>query len=147
MKQPVYDRFMKFVSPEPNSGCWLWTGAYFQGPWDRTYGMFWMGEKRRAAAAHRVSYELHRTSIPDGMYIDHRCRVKECVNPDHLRVVTPQVNVLENNDSVCSVNAQKTHCKRGHEFTAENTRAVVGGRECKICRRAIRMRHYRKTGQ
>ena len=144
--RPVADRFMAFVSPEPNSGCWLWSGAYFKKPNQDGYGMFWMGKTRRAAFAHRVSFELHKGPIPNGLVIDHVCRVKGCVNPEHLRAVTHRTNTRENNSSVCTVNAHKTHCKRGHEFTVENTKLVPGGRECVACRRMTRMRHYHKTG-
>ena len=137
---------MQYVSPEPNTGCWLWAGAYFQKPNSDGYGMFYVNEKKRAAFAHRISYEFHKGDIPRDLVIDHQCRVKGCVNPDHLRAVTPQINVLENNDSVCALNAKKTHCLHGHEFTAENTKIIPGGRSCKECRRIRRRRYWALKG-
>lgn len=138
---PAINRFMAFVVPEPNSGCWLWTGALFKG---KQYGMFCVSRFRRTVQAHRWSYEYHHGPITAGMVIDHKCRVKGCVNPAHLRAVTPRVNVLENNDSVCTLNAAKTHCKRGHPFDRGNTKLTRDGRDCKACRRLRRKAHYVK---
>ena len=132
------ERFMKYVSPEPNCGCWLWTGFSDKDG----YGKFWINERKMSVAAHRVSYELYASKIPDGHVIDHMCRVRSCVNPDHLRVVTQLINVRENNSSPCSLNARKTHCKHGHELTEENVCLVRDGRACKVCIK-LRMRIYR----
>lgn len=140
------DRFMAFVLPEPNSGCWLWTGATFKKEDGSEYGLFAVSSQRKSVGAHRVSYELHTGAIPDGLVIDHKCRVKLCVNPDHLRAVTQKINATENNDSVCAMNARKTHCKRGHEFTAENTKLIPGGRDCRECRRMRRRKYWTLKG-
>lgn len=70
------ERFMSFVSPEPNSGCWLWLGSLTRG-----YGSFSFGKQMRAP---RFSYEEFKGPIPDGHVIRHTCDNKMCVNPDHL---------------------------------------------------------------
>ena len=68
---------------EPNSGCWLWAGA------DNGVGY----GKYRGKYAHRVAYEAARGAIPEGMFLDHLCRVRCCVNPDHLEPVTNVENI------------------------------------------------------
>ncbi len=115
------------ITPEPNTGCWLWTGASCLG-----YGTLFVRNKR--TRAHRAVWELHRGPIPAGMFIDHMCRVKSCVNPDHLRVVTKKTNNLENHSGAPARNARKTHCLRGHPFAGANLRIRKNGdRTCIAC--------------
>src|SRR5271166_2588383 len=99
--------FESYIMPEPMSGCWLWIGA-LRG----SYGIFRPTPDRKESA-HRLSYKQWRGPIPEGLVIDHICRQRVCVNPDHLRVVTKRQNTLENSDSLQAKNAVKTHCKRG----------------------------------
>lgn len=89
----------------------------------------------RKKFVHRVMYEEYIGDIPEGFQIDHLCRVRSCVNPEHLEAVTPRVNVLRSS-GIAAVNARKTHCIRGHEFTPQNT--YLYGKEkskraCKAC--------------
>lgn len=83
------ERFEQKFSPEPNSGCWLWTGN-IEGC---GYGVFCFN--RRPVRAHRSSWELHRGPIPAGMHVLHRCDVRSCVNPDHLFLGTHQDNMRD----------------------------------------------------
>ena len=116
-------RFDSKWIPEPNTGCWLWMGA-------RTgsgYGAF-VDRNRRTLPAHRVGWEFYRGPIPEGMFIDHVCRMKMCVNPEHLRIVTPRQNSTENS--------------AGPQF--ENARLTC----CRVCGSALTsMVHSRKTGK
>lgn len=78
---------MEKVHFEPNSGCWLWAGADNGAG----YGTMTLGHAKRAYA-HRISFEIHRGPVPDGMHLDHLCRVRCCVNPDHLDPVSNAEN-------------------------------------------------------
>lgn len=84
--QTTYDRFMTKVVFEPSCGCWIWSAAGCPG-----YGQFGIGS--RDHKAHIVSYVHFKGPIPAGKEIDHICRLKCCVNPDHLRAVTRAENI------------------------------------------------------
>lgn len=113
---------------DKTGGCWLWTGpASREG-----YGSVTIQGKHWRV--HRLSYQLAGGVLIDGMEIDHLCFVPRCVNPAHLEQVTGRENNLRSS-SPSAVNARRTHCKKGHEFTPENTRWRRDryGRECKTC--------------
>lgn len=122
--------------------CWNWTGAGSQV--GLGYGRFSIGGGRDALP-HRYAYELLVGPIPHGLVLDHLCRNPRCVNPAHLEPVTHQENILRG-IGPSAVNAQKTHCKRGHEFTPENTYwHKRGARDCRECRRAASRRARAKA--
>lgn len=108
-------------------GCWEWTGRLNTNG----YGQTRVGDRR--PHAHRVAYELVVGPIPTGLQLDHLCRNRACVRPDHLEPVTQTENVRRG-VGFSGLNARKTHCIHGHEFTQENTRILVdGGRRCRTC--------------
>jgi hypothetical protein len=124
-----FGRFMDKVSPEPNSGCWLWTGGVRCGG----YGQLWSGGKQ--VVAHRFAYEQFVGPIPSGLTLDHLCRVRCCVNPRHLEPVTQKENVLRGFGPTAE-NKRTTHCQQGHEYTPENTLIIAGvSRRCRTCNR------------
>lgn len=112
--------------------CWIWT----RGKLSNGYAVVSYQGKNRLA--HRLAYTIFRRPIPDGLQIDHLCGNRACVNPDHLEPVTARANTLRS-EAPSAANALATHCKRGHEFTAENTYvSVAGGRVCRTCSAAWR---------
>lgn len=116
--------------PDPNSGCWLW-GRYIDY---LGYGkVTGFGE----TLAHRVSYRAFVGPIPEDREIDHKCKNRSCVNPRHLEAVTHTENMRRAGLNLGRFNRQKTHCKRGHEYTPGNTRIQASGskrmRKCKAC--------------
>lgn len=128
---PMIDRFWAKVVKSDENSCWLW-----QGTTSRGYGQMWDGH--RLNQAHRFAYELLRGPIPAGLHIDHLCRVRACVNPAHLEVVTCRENILRG-ESLPARNAQKTTCVNGHALTPENVEAYgwkQRGRRCRMCVRA-----------
>lgn len=74
-------------SPEPNTGCWLWDGSV------NRFGYGKASRRNRTVGAHRLSYEVHKGRIPEGLQVLHKCHVRCCVNPDHLYAGTAQDNM------------------------------------------------------
>lgn len=113
--------------------CWLWTA----GLTSAGYAKFWLEGK--TTLGHIVVYETLVGYIPDGLTLDHLCRVRRCVNPEHLEPVTQQVNTLRSPIAPAAINARKTHCPWGHPFDVANTlwSACRGGaqRQCRACTR------------
>lgn len=127
--EPAEVRFWQFVNKTDT--CWLWTGFCDKNG----YGRFKDGDVGHRA--HRWSYEHFVGPIPEGLQIDHLCRVTGCVRPDHLEAVPAKENVRR----TMPFRERKTHCIHGHEYTAENTlyeRLPGGtlGRRCRTCRQA-----------
>lgn len=110
--------------------CWLWTAATRRG-----YGAF--GVNGRMMGAHRLAYELMVGPIPVGMQLDHLCRVRHCVRPEHLEPVTAKENIQRGQTGPSRGRQQraKTHCPHGHPYDEENTRIYLGHRHCRACQR------------
>lgn len=115
--------------PEPNSGCWLWLGGTFRNG----YAHVRVGGKSRLG--HIVMYELFKGAVPAGLQLDHLCRVRSCINPDHLQPVTARENMRRSPVALAGINAKKTACIHGHNFTEENTGWWAGKRYCRECSR------------
>ncbi len=145
-RRPLLDRFMEKVElPSGLDGCWMWKGATY-GREGTKYGTIFTGERNDlghplSRGAHRVSYELAVGVIPDGMEIDHLCRVTLCVNPDHLEPVTRLEN-QRRGFSPMQAQRKQTHCKRNHPLDEQNTYIWHGMRRCRICQ-AADARRYR----
>ena len=109
--------------------CWLWTGCLNSGgygSWGRTL-------------AHRFAYQARRGPIPEGLCIDHLCRVRRCVRPDHLEAVTQSENVRRGimpaigGASSKARAASREACSHGHPWNDENTYFWRGNRRCRPC--------------
>jgi hypothetical protein len=141
MEKTLDQLFAKAI-PVPHSGCWVWLGHVGNDGYARV-----SLKRSHYSSAHRLAYMLAKGPIPEGLNLDHLCRVRCCINPDHLEPVTDRVNILRGQGHA-AVNAKKTHCPLGHSYDPGNTFLNHGGRqrECLICRReqsAAASRKYR----
>lgn len=124
----IDDRFWRKV--DTRGDCWEWTASRTPAG----YGKFAIGGNM-LATAHRWAYECLVGPIPDGLVLDHLCRNRRCVNPDHLEPVTWQEN-LDRSPLPSARISTKRACKSGHEFSAENTYVTRSGmRQCRTCHR------------
>ena len=125
------ERFWKYV--EKTNSCWLWNGFVSQ----RGYGSYSCKRngERRSYKAHRLAYEMCVGPIPSGRALDHLCRNRKCVRPDHLEPVTWRENTLRG-VGLSAENARKTHCVHGHPFDDKNT--IIRKNGDRLCRQCIR---------
>lgn len=107
--------------------CWIWTGARNAAG----YGHAHVGADQ--GLAHVIAFELVVGPVPPGLELDHLCRNRPCVNPTHVEPVTHRQNLLRG-ETIPALNAAKTHCPKGHEYTEANTyRQKSGSRMCRAC--------------
>ena len=129
-RRPVFDRWVEKI--EFTDTCWLWTASLQDG-----YGRVW--NENTMLLAHRYGYEILVAPIPESLTLDHLCRNRRCVNPDHLEPVSLKENILRG-EGKGAKNAVKTHCPKGHEYTDANIRQgrmmKYGYRQCRICHNA-----------
>lgn len=138
--------------------CMIWTGHHSNAG----YGQFAVSEwssptatsriggrikGRRQVIAHRWAYTVRKGRIPEGMYLDHLCRRRNCVNPDHLEPVTMRENLARSPLAPAERNSQKTHCPKGHPYSGDNLFLFAGRRRCRACDNARCLRYYRSRKQ
>lgn len=127
------------------NGCWIWLGC--KTP--TGYGQYTIVHGTSPVYVHRLVYEMLKDNIKDGLEIDHLCRNRACVNPDHLQPVPHRENLLRGN-GFSGQQRRQTHCKHGHEFTLDNTYhspSRPDERVCRICckKKSKRLRDRRIT--
>ena len=136
---PTEERFDRYVLKTKT--CWLWTGAIMPNG----YGHFIQRlatNSYRQGYAHRFSYERYKGAIPPGDTVDHLCRVRNCVRPEHLEACSRAENI---NRGLLGV--LKTHCVKGHELTEDNIYRPPRGRrqrQCRTCRNESMTRFRRE---
>jgi len=118
--------------------CWLWTGCTRNG-----YGQITVD--RKVWSTHIWYWEQLNGPVPEGYELGHICHNRGCVRPDHVRPVTHRENMLESATNFTAINARKTHCPKGHEYTEANTYWYQGRlRRCRACDRLRPQRRYPK---
>ena len=135
-RTPAIERLLaKCVEEE--TGCWRFTGYIMP----EGYGQV-RGDDGRTMLCHRVTFEYFRDVIPEGLVLDHLCRNRDCCNPWHAEPVPQRLNIKRGNGplsagwQLAEANLSKTHCPRGHEYTAGNTYQVprTNHRQCRACK-------------
>lgn len=130
----TYERLVSKIAIGQPDECWEWQGALSHG-----YGL--LRADGRVVLAHRLAYEATRGPIAG--HLDHLCRNPRCCNPAHLEDVTPRENILRG-VGPAAINARKTHCPHGHEYTPANTYLRKGKhRLCRTCTLASQREKYR----
>lgn len=139
------DRFWVRVQPCPMTGCWVWTGSTNPGG----YGVTKTGKvnpngKRQATSVHLFAWRRTVGPVPNGLHLDHLCRLRCCCNPAHLEPVTPRENNRRANSPTSRL-AERTHCKNGHPFAGVNLFTNTDGtRGCRACDRTFALAHYHR---
>lgn len=125
---------------EEESGCWTWTALRSSDGYGK------LRVDKRDWRAHRLVYTIVRGSIPEGAQLDHLCRNRACVNPDHLDPVDTRTNLMRG-QTLAALNAAKTECHLGHPLSGDNLRMKNGYRLCKECGRASNRRQQARKNE
>lgn len=132
-RTPLEDRLWSRV--DKSGTCWEW-----QGPTSGGYGVIGAGGRKcPLIRTHRLSYELLKGPIPDGLEIDHLCKNRRCCNPEHLEAVTKAENLRR-------VWVNHTHCPRGHELPPKAPQGKRRG-QCKTCKSEYDKARYAKRNK
>lgn len=138
-KQTESEAIVAFWARVKKNSHWTWTGTTNKG-----YGINVpqaLYRKYKTSRAHRISFLLSGKKIPDGFVLDHMCRERSCVNPDHLRAISLKQNSTENSFSPPAMNKLKSHCSNGHSFDEKNTLpGTRNGNPTRVCRPCARDR-------
>ena len=137
MTRPITDvrsHLLLYSTVDERNGCWLWSRATAG---QQGYGRIQLpGSVQKLA--HVASYEVFVGPVPIGLELDHLCRQRSCIRPDHLEAVTHAENVRRG--LAGDLRPPKTHCNYGHEMAGENLmmrkRREKMGRSCRTCHRA-----------
>lgn len=133
-RTPMDVRFWKHVRIGTPSECWEWTGNRMQNG----YGTLRCpGREGGIVTAHRYSAMLNFGMFDRRLQVNHQCDNRSCVNPAHLYLGTHEDNMRDLRTRRRHLAHSQTHCKRGHEFTPENTRLYHGRRHCRTCQREV----------
>lgn len=128
---PVIDRVLRRVVVDDVDGCCLWQGYLMKG-----YGQI-SRQDGSHVLTHRVTFEHFIGPVPEGLELDHLCRVTACCNPGHLEPVTHAENIARGEWNGPAAKRARTHCASGHEYTPENTyQRPDGRRRCRACHAA-----------
>ena len=147
MAKPIIERLMDNCIPEPNSGCWLWTARLDRNGYGRIG--IWMPDRGHNVprSAYREMFKALRGPIPEGLELDHLCRVRSCVNPDHLEPVTHKENVRRGEckaqharQAAAKAKRKRQKCGKGHPYIEGSYYWYAGKghspfRVCRECRR------------
>jgi HNH endonuclease len=136
--RPIRERILNSVTKIPD-GCWIWTGVLNK---TGKYGVISVNSKK--VYAHVASYVEFIGEKPEGLELDHLCRNRSCVNPEHLEPVTNKTNVLRGVGPT-AINAKKTHCIHGHLLSGYNLiENKKGNRACRECKNRVRREEYQR---
>ncbi|RCH70488.1 hypothetical protein DT019_03085 [Streptomyces sp. SDr-06] len=141
LTQEQFDHVWSLVSLDA-SGCWIWNGRRFP----TGYGRYRLAGT--VVYSHRLMYMITTGPIEQGLHTDHLCRNPPCCNPEHLEPVTCRENIMRSPIAPAAINANKTHCKRGHPLSGSNVQVTPdGGRSCRTCAITLgRERYAAATG-
>lgn len=152
--RPLLERFDESWAPVAGpleTPCWNWTSgihsrdgyAIFNAP---PTGQVPEGRAPRYKGhrAYKWRWEHEHGPVPDGLELDHLCRNRACVNPEHMEPVTHEEN-NRRSLSPTAINARKAHCPAGHPYAEDNLRSGQTGRKCRACERDSARERYRAT--
>lgn len=144
---PIPDRYADRILVDPATRCWLWQGLLTDQGYARV-NIRGNTRGNRYRLLHRILYTHFIGPIPAELECDHLCRVRNCVNPGHLELVTHAENTLRGQGPT-AINAKKTHCPNGHPYAGDNLVPRQGRRKCRACdiARKTRAREARRAAR